>query len=162
MKGKYIVITLLMFQLSACVTSIDYFQLTEGSASGEISSYPTNVYEVKISNTVTAHLWIYGGFDRKATLTAEMNIPKGTSVKISGNTVSINSDVNKQLLIIKDIQIRSNIPDGYTLTFEDNSFMVTTNTFNIQLPDMLINNVLVKPPALKFIKSNGTKLITIS
>jgi hypothetical protein len=180
------IIIIIAIHISSCVSTKEYFKLVEGSKDGEISNYPTNVYEVRISNTVSAYLWLYGGFAEKASFTAVINIPEKVTVQLLGNTININSDDQTQTLKIMgisnksdsvalpDSQITGNsreqftffgyksIPSEHLVILEDNTFEVNTNTFSIQLPDMLINNVNIKPPAYHFIKDKGLRLISLN
>ena len=172
--------------LSACVSSKQFFRLVEGSESESTSNYPTNVYKVKISETISAHLWLHDGFEEPANLTAVLNIPKETTANLVNNTIKIISGTHVQLLKIAEISTPSNlvvkfnetltgnsyeqftlfgyksIPDGYLLKLENAKFEVLSNNFSIQFPDMNINGKTITPPIYKFVKDKRLHLITIN
>jgi len=183
---KIVALIIITLSLSACVSSKNYFQLIEGSESGNVTSYPTNVYEVKISNTLSGHLWLHGGFEAPVILTIALNIPKEISLSLLNENITINSGTHKKLLKITGITTQSNtlvkanetitgnskeqftffgyksIPYEYLLKLENSTFEIASDAFSIQFPNMNINGEVITPPEFKFVKDKGLYLITIN
>jgi hypothetical protein len=185
-KIIYVVIIFIVLHLSACASSTKYFKLVKGGELNKPIDYPTNVYKLKLSDTVTTHLWLHGGFNEKAILSVVINIPQNTTVTLVSDIIKISSPEESKKVKIISIEDESNIihpPTSklighsskqftllgnkaiaatYHLQLKDYHFAISGKEFRLQFPEMRINNNLIKPPAFKFIKSESLRIISLN